>query len=295
MNEFKSYHPIVNFIYFFAVIGFSMVFMHPLCLAASLAAALAYSLLLGGKRVLRFELSCLLPLMLLSVVISPVFNHEGATILAYLPDGNPLTLESIAYSAAAACMIASVICWFSCLNKIMTSDKLIYLFGKIIPSLSLILSMTLRLVPRFAAQLGEVRAARRCIGRDITDGGLVCRMKNGIRILSVMITWSLENAIDTADSMKSRGYGLPGRTAFSVFRFDGRDAAALACIGALVLYILAAAAFGGFYFRYFPYITRPEITPLSISAMSAYLLLCGCPLIIEALEERRWKKSESKI
>ncbi len=40
------------------------------------------------------------------------FNHEGATILAYLPSGNPLTLESIAYGFAAAAMLAAVVLWF---------------------------------------------------------------------------------------------------------------------------------------------------------------------------------------
>ena len=44
-----------------------------------------------------------------------------------------------------------------------------------------------------------------------------------MRALSVTVTWALENAVVTADSMKSRGYGLPGRTAFARQRFDGRD------------------------------------------------------------------------
>ena len=34
----------------------------------------------------------------------------------------------------------------------MTSDKLVWLFGRITPHLSLLLAMTLRFVPRFAAQ-----------------------------------------------------------------------------------------------------------------------------------------------
>ena len=45
------------------------------------------------------------------------------------------------------------------------------------------------------------------------SGSLLQRLKNAITILSIMVTWALENAIETADSMKSRGYGLPGRTA----------------------------------------------------------------------------------
>ncbi len=66
---------------------------------------------------------------------NPAFNHEGATILAYLPSGNPLTLEFIVYGLSAAVMMASVILWFSCYNAVMTSDKFVYLFGRVIPAL----------------------------------------------------------------------------------------------------------------------------------------------------------------
>ena len=167
-------------------------------------------------------------------VINPAFNHEGATILTYLHTGNPLTLESIAYGIAAATMLAAMICWFSCYNEVMTSDKFVYLFGRIIPSLSLILSMSLRFVPRFKARIKEVSEAQRCIGRNVSNGGVIERARHGITILSIMVTWALENAIETADSMKSRGYGLQGRTAFSIYRLDKRDKKALVAVLVLV-------------------------------------------------------------
>jgi hypothetical protein len=50
-------------------------------------------------------------------------------------------MESIVYGLAAAFMFVTVIIWFSCFNAVMTSDKFIYLFGKVIPALSLILAM----------------------------------------------------------------------------------------------------------------------------------------------------------
>ena len=128
-------------------------------------------------------------------LINPAFNHEGATILTYLPSGNPLTLESVIYGICAAIMIVSVICHFSCYNEIMTSDKFIYLFGKIIPAMSLILSMTLRFVPKFSSQLKVVVNAQRCMGRDVSCGSILKRAKYGLNILSIMTTWSLENAI----------------------------------------------------------------------------------------------------
>lgn len=295
MNEFKTYHPIVNFIYFVFVIGFSCVYMHPVCLAVSLVCGFAYSVLLKGKKAVKTNLVYMLPVMLAAALINPAFNHEGVTILEYLPSGNPLTLESIVYGLAAAVMIVSVICWFSCYNAVMTSDKFIYLFGRIIPSLSLILSMTLRFVPKFSAQLKVVANAQRCIGRDVRCGSIIKRARHGLSILSIMVTWALENSVETADSMKSRGYGLSGRTAFSIFTFDKRDKTALVCILILGTYTIIGNFAGGMYFRYFPQMKGNGFSLCSLSVFAAYAALCICPVIIELWEAGKWKAIKSKI
>ena len=295
MKEFKTYHPIVNFTYFVFVIGFSCFFMHPVCLCISLISGFTYSVMLKGKKTIKTNLIYMLPMLIAMALINPAFNHEGATIIDYLPSGNPLTLESIVYGLCAAIMIVSVICHFSCYNEVMTSDKFIYLFGKIIPSMSLIISMTLRFVPRFVSQLKVVTNAQRCMGRDISNGSIIKRAKNGLNILSIMTTWSLENAIETADSMKSRGYGIPGRTAFSIFTFDKRDRKALVCILLLGIYIFAGSLMGEIDFRFFPSMEMAKVSVFGISVFVAYLLLCSSPIIIELWEVRKWKALKSKI
>ena len=295
MHEFKTYHPIVNFTYFVFVIGFTCLFMHPVCLGISLVSGFTYSVMLKGSKAIRTNLIYMLPTLLFTSLINSAFNHEGITILAYLPSGNPLTLESIIYGLCASVMIVSVMCHFSCYNEIMTSDKFIYLFGRIIPALSLIISMVLRFIPKFSQQLKMVTDARRCMGRDVLSGGIIKRAKNGLSILSVMTTWSLENAIETADSMKARGYGIPGRTAFSIFSFGKRDKKALVCICIFGLYIIAGSIAGKISYRVFPCVKAAEITIFGISVFAAYLLLCMYPVIIEIREVIRWKAIESKI
>lgn len=294
MNEFAKYHPLINFIYFTAVIVFSMIFVHPICLVTSLLCSVMYSIILNGKKALKF-IVMLLPLMLISALINPAFNHEGVTVIAYLPSGNPLTLESILYGIVAASMVAMVICWFSCFNKIMTSDKFIYLFGRIIPSLSLILSMTFRFVPKFKEQVQEVSNAQKSMGRDSSEGSVFARVKNSIRILSAVITWSLENAIDTSDSMKSRGYGLTGRTAYSNYVFDKRDVTALIYLAVTIIYFLIGALLGKIHYRYFPSMRGTDMSFYSTSIFISYIMICIMPIIIEIWEELKWRKLKSKI
>lgn len=281
--------------YFVFVIGFSCFFTHPLNLAISFASAFVYSAMLNGVRKTKTSLIYILPILIITALMNPLFNHEGTTVLSYLPSGNPLTLESVFYGIGAAVMLISVIYWFSCYNSIMTSDKFIYLFGKIIPSLSLILSMTLRFVPMFSAQLKVVSNAQRCIGRSMSGGGIIKKAKRGLTILSIMITWALENAIETSCSMKARGYGLPGRTAFSIFTFDKRDKIALMYIMFFGMYTLIGSVFGGVYFRYFPSMKSIELSPFPASVFISYLALCIFPIMIEIREAIKWKSTESKI
>lgn len=294
-DSFSKLHPINNMLFFVFAITFSMFINHPVCIAISLITAGLTAVYLNGKQALLFSLRFLLPLIILTAVINPVFNHRGATIIEYLPWGNPLTLESVIYGLTAAVLLSSAALWFSCFHKVMTSDKFVYLFGRVIPSLSLVLSMALRFVPRFNAQLKLVRKAQKAIGRDMSDGTILLRIKNGVKILSLMITWSLENAIDTSDSMKSRGYGLKGRTSFSIFKFTKKDACVLIAMLAEAAVIIVLLFLGFAKFRYFPTIKGSMFGAGTIVFYAVYSLFLLIPLIINIGEGVKWKRLKSAI
>lgn len=294
-NSFSKYHPVTNLLFFVVSIGFAMFLMQPVCLCLTLVISLVTALSFNGKKTALFSLRILLPLIILTAVINPVFNHAGVTIITYLPWGNPLTLESILYGIAAAALLSSTALWFSCFNKVMTSDKLVYLFGRLLPSLSLVLSMALRFVPRFNEQLREVRKAQKAIGKDISDGTILVRLKNGVKILSLMISRSLENSVDTSDSMRSRGYGLKGRTAFSLYRLSRKDAFWLAVMGIETVSMITLCVFGAISFRWFPDLKGELSAPYSLLFYFIYSLFLLTPLIINAGEGYKWKRSASKI
>lgn len=293
-DTFSGYHPVINLFYFVLVLAFSMVLMHPVCLCISLTAALCCSLTLGGKKSVRGSLLLLLPMALVAAAVNVLFNHEGATILAYLPSGNPLTLESIVYGFSAAVMLSALVLWFLCFSQVMTSDKLAYLFGRIIPALSLVISMTLRFVPKFKAQFKVVADAQKCAGRPIDEGKTLQRIKHAVTVFSIMVTWSLENGIETADSMKSRGYGLSGRTAFSIYRFDERDGVILLwfcfCGGILGW----GALTGGLSWRYYPTIKGTPLTPVAVCLLLCWAGLCLTPVAINVHADRMWDRLHGK-
>lgn len=294
MDGFKKYHPIVNFVYFVFVIGFTMFIMHPIALVISLVGGFIYSVRLKGRRAVRNNLLYMIPMLFLTALINPAFNHEGMTVLAYFPNGNPLTAESVFYGISAAIMLISVICWFSCFNEIMTSDKTVYLFGRLTPSLSLMISMALRLVPKFKKQFKVVSDAQCCLGKGIKEGNIVKRAKNGVSIVSIMLTWSLENAVETADSMRARGYGTGKRTAFSIFNFDERDKAALVMILFLGMCTLVGVVTGRMSFSFFPIVKSGGVSYGAVGGFLAYALLCIFPTVSELMEVMKWNALKRK-
>ncbi len=286
MKEFAAFHPVVNFAYFTLVIVFSCIFMHPACVTISLICGFAYSVMLGGKKQLKINLFCILPMMIIAALINPAFNHSGITILSYLPGGNPLTLESIIYGIAAGMMLGSVVLYFNCCTRIMTSDKFICLFGKAIPTLSLLLSMTIGFMPKFKRLLSMSIEGQKSFA---DDSGLFSSVRTGSRALSAAVTMSLDDAAHTADSMKGRGYGLPGRTSYSNYRFDTRDLITLCIIAVCAICVIYGIISGTTYAIYIPYIRIADATPLSVVVFSAYMILCILPVVIELWEVIKWR------
>ena len=295
MNEFRSCHPIVNFLYFFLVIGFTMFLMHPVSLGITLFCAILYSFVLKGKRKALKSIGVAVFVILITAILNPLFSHYGVTVITYLPTGNPLTAESICYGIAAGVMLSSVLLYFSCFNMVLSSDKFTYLFGRIIPKLSMVFSMIMRFVPTLISRLKEISAVQKTLGRDISKGGIIKRVKCGIKILSILITWSLENAIETADSMKSRGYGLSGRTSYTIFKLEKRDKLMLLSMGILSAVILWGILSGKLNYSYFPVLYTEKLSFLSLCMHTAYLFLCLTPVLLEWREAIRWNVIKSKI
>lgn len=293
-SVFSTYHPIINFGFFCAVIGMGIFLHHPVFVGAGVLAALVYAIMLGGKGTIKFAALFALPMVLVFTVVNPLINHRGSTILFYTQHSQ-ITLEAAIYGFVSGLMLASVLLWFSCYNKVMTSDKFVYLFGRIMPAISLIFSMVMRFVPNFKMQIQKISDAQKCIGRDVSNGTKKEKARHGMKILNIMFTWALENAIDSADSMRSRGYGLKDRSAFSIYRFDRRDTTALIFLIVMTGIVIVGAAAGNCSIEFYPEIVMAEFSLRTIIVYIAYILLCFFPIAVEIKEVAAWKLSQSRI
>ena len=290
-SAFYRLHPSVSFAYFAIVLAFTMIFSHPVCLFISFMCGALYAFRLFGRAAFCRRLSVILALMLFTAVLNPLFSHRGVTILAYLPGGNPLTAESLIYGLAAALMLGASAMWFLCFNAVMDSDKIICLFGQIMPSVSLVITITLRLIPLYIRRMKDTWDIQKCA--DCGDGGHLAKIKSAFSVISSVTSWALESGIETADSMKARGYASGRRTSYSIYRFDTRDALCISIFTALGAAFAVLAAFGAVSCSYFP-VFAPELSAGSFAAFSVFAALGLSPLILDIQEALKWRSLRSK-
>ena len=291
-DAFSGFHPVVNFIFFVAALGLTMFIQQPVYLLISMISGCAYLLYLQGKKGFFRQVGYLVPILVMMAVMNPMFNHEGITVLWYLPNDNPITLEAICFGLASAVMMGASIVWFNCCNTVFTSDKIIYLFGRVIPALSLLISMTLRFVPRFKNFLQSVMRTQQAMHKPENTKE---KLQQALAAFSATVSWAMEQSIVSADSMKSRGYGGLGRTAFSIYIFEKRDGITLMmlfllCMGAAVPHLIGVMGW-----TYYPSLTGELLGPVQILAYLCYGGMCNLPLIINLMEDRKWNALRSKI
>ena len=292
-STFAGYHPAVNFIFFIFAIGITMFSMDPLFLAVTLAASWSWSILLSGRRAIKFNLLMSVPILIITSVINTLFNHNGETILFWL-FGNRITLEAFVFGLAGAVMLSAVLVWFTSFNVVMTSDKFLYLFGKAAPVLALTLSMIFRFIPLLKSRYKEISMGQRCMGRH-TEKKFLDQVRQTVKEVSILISWSLEASIETSDSMEARGYGLKGRTSFHLFKFTSRDGWLLAFMASLGLVAAAGCFLGASGMDYYPTIVFHEFTLLKAVSLVCYSALLLTPLAIDILGEKKWRALKSEI
>lgn len=293
-SAFNKLNPAAGFAFFALVISFTMLFMNPVTSVISFGCAFINALYINGKKALSLSLKFILPTAVTFAVLNPLLNHEGATIITYLPSGNPMTAEAMFFGAVSAITLGAVTLWFSVFHTIMTSDKFVYLFGRISPSLSLLLSMTLKFLPQLVRRLKEVREFDKINGKN-TRLGLKQRISHVVSQFSAVITWALESSIITSESMKSRGYGLKGRTSYSIYRIRKDDIVMLCATVLTAVLLIIFRIYGAGYFRYYPTFRLSYSDALSQVLYAALLLYMLAPFIINIREEISWKKSQSTI
>ena len=283
---FSFYHPAVIFLYFAGVIVLTMCTMHPFYILASYLCCSCYQIYLKGWRQYGKGLRFSLLVAAIITIANSLFHSLGLSVLFYLGD-SPITLEAILYGLCCGGMLVCIFGWFSCYQEVMSNDKFLSLFGSILPTISMMIAMVFRYIPDTIRRSKEIEAAQKALlGGSTTDKKE--RIRQGIRLSSILMSWSLENSIETADSMRSRGFSFTKRSHYCHERLSSRDVLSL-----LILSILIVLSCLVIFLRANTILFYPFITNLWEAAgifLIPYLLFMLYPLLLQAKEVFFWRR-----
>lgn len=292
-DTFSAYSPVINFIFYIGAIVCGMFFVHPAFLACAIILSAAYYLTIKGTKGIKVVLA-MIPIWIALSVINPLVNTRGDIVLFTYFGDRPYTFEALCYGMAVGAMFVSVILWFLSYNAVMTSDKFIYLFGRAVPSVSLILTMVLRLVPNYQKKIKQIAGARKCIGKGTDSESKKQKAEDGMTIVSALTSWAFEGGIITADSMRSRGYGTGRRTNFSIYSFEMRDRLLMIVMLILLAVIFICGLKGGTQATYTPEILLAD-NSYTLIGVIAYFAFLSIPTALNLLEALTWHILRSKI
>ena len=290
-DAFSKRHPAVNFAFFLGAIGCAVVIQHPAYLAVGIAGGMCYYLLLYRHRGVK-NILAMLPFFLLLTFANPLFNHYGQRVL-FRYFGRPYTLEALLYGLAIGGIFFEMLLWFGCYNAVLTSDKFTALFGNLIPALSLLLVMVLRLIPNFMRKAAQIAGARKSIGKGAAESDTNReKLEDGMSILGALTSWTLEGSVVTADSMRSRGYGTGKRSSFMIYRMTGLDFWLLTVL--MVLFLLTVFV-GDKTANFTPNFRIAKVSGRNWLGLLAYAAFLFLPTALHIKEAIQWRISRSRI
>ena len=261
----KELHPACAFVLLCLLTLLSAFSLSPAVILCSLVGSLSFCAITGGARG-QLKLAC--ALILLFALTNPLFSHAGDTVLFYL-NHNAVTAESIVYGAKIGGMMAGTLCWFLAFGRVLDSERLLYLFGRILPKTGLLLCAGERMLPLIKRRYVATAEAQRL--SSVYEDSLIGKLKFHARVLSVTMAVTLEQSVQNGQSMKARGYGLRGRTVYGRFAFYPSDglflglSAVLACLSAVAVLTENAYLF------------------------ACFGVLCALPALREGREQLRWR------
>jgi energy-coupling factor transport system permease protein len=322
--ELTSIHPGVYLLYYFIMVLFAFIFSDPYFVVTFLVLLLVLIALQGVSHELKNIMRLFIPLSILIMILNPLLNRTGAHKI-YLWSGFFITYEAIAYGILMSLALLIVILVFSSYNRSVSYQEMLYIFSKKLPIISMIIVMALRFIPLINSRAIEVQKLNNLKNNGIEmemdsdesndsealdldefnsnintdyDSKIVNKLKSNKRvaaiikeaktlgkIMGITVSWSLEESMFTAKSMKARGYNATERTSYLSYKFSNADFAFIALIIVTVGIIIIGLLHGVGMINIYPSIDfKFSNLPLNIYYLAFIVFLL--PLIYLEIKER---------
>lgn len=225
------FHPAVAALWAVACLGCTMASFDPGVLGLSLGFALVTSLILRGMVPTLRTLGICVPLLILVTVLNPLISPVEGSVLWTL---GPLkvTETGLVWGLSMGTMTAAVILWMAVVSVVLPADDVRSLLGSVLPTIALMVSMAMGLVPEL---LGRARSSKEamdacsCAGKPRPASAF----SRAVERAGAMVTWALGESVERASSMAARGWGSGPRSHHRPRHWRPGDVVASVLVGAL--------------------------------------------------------------
>lgn len=159
-------------------------------------------------------------MILIIAVLNPLFSASGSTELFRI-GMRAVYLESMVYGLCMGGLFVASVLWFEAAASMLGYDKVLALLGNAAPVIALMISMCMRLIPQFLRRGRTVLAVQDAI--DVPGRAPAGPVRSRLRASSVLMGWGMEDSLERADAMRSRGWGaVTRRTTYARYRLGAR-------------------------------------------------------------------------
>lgn len=285
----SAFHPVTALVYFVAVLVITMFCFSPAVAVCSAVGAFLFCAVTQSRRQFLSDLLFYAFIIAVLTITNPLFSHKGVTPLFFI-NGKAYTKEALFYGFTAGLSLTAVIMWCKVLGKVLTREKMLYIFGRKTPKAALVITMTMGFIPKLKRLHRQLIDALNCSGANTSDSRFD-RLKKDCTVFTALCAGVLERGADTAASMKARGYGVEKRSFAHSFRFRPWDGVLTAIFSALFVAVLMFSADGQLSADFYPVIKVHS----SILPAAMFALLCIYPFILEVKESIKWKYCLAKM
>lgn len=192
---------------------------------------------------------------LIIIIFNLLVNKNGGTRIFIFRDFF-ITLESFYYSLFMALRLIAIMMTFALGNLIINPDDAFNIISKIFGKSSLVMSLVYRLSFSLINQINSIKDIEFLRGNTF-EGNLYKRIKCYGEVINILFLSSLEDSIELAEAMYSRGYGISKRSSYRNQNFNFRDYVIIVMCIILIILLIGYLILGINSYRFFPQTENP--------------------------------------
>ena len=221
-------------------------------------------------------------MILIIALVNPLFSASGSTELFRI-GMRAVYLESMVYGLCMGGLFVASVLWFEAAASMLEYDKVLALLGNAAPVIALMISMCMRLIPQFLRRGRTVLAVQDAI--DVPGRAPADPVRSHLRASSVLMGWGMEDSLERADTMRSRGWGAATRrTTYARYRLGRSDVATLVGLALFGVATVAVAWTATTQYSFYPQLSVPAPWPGYV-VYAAWMVL---PCALHAIDEKRF-------